>query len=127
MHQVNDGILWISGLAFNQRMTYLGDGDSQQILESLDWLMDRFADAKLMVPGHGSAQRAPFPMVEQTHCHVARLHEAMRAAVANDIPLMDAVDQAEFEDWRNTPLYETNQRANTNFIYREMEEEFFAQ
>jgi hypothetical protein len=58
---------------------------------------------------------------------VERLRESMRAAVENDIPLMDAVDQAEFEDWRDTRLYESNQRANANFIYREMEQEYFAQ
>ena len=127
VHQVNDGILWISDLAFNQRTTFLGDGDSRQILDAQDWLMNRFGDAKLMVPGHGSAQRQPFPMVETTHRYVERLRETLRAAVENDIPLLDAVDQAEFPDWRDTPLYETNQRANANFIYREMEQQFFAQ
>lgn len=127
VHQVKDGILWISDLAFNQRTTFLGDGDSRQVLEAQDWLMNRFADAKLMVPGHGSAQRPPFPMVEKTHRYVERLREFMRAAVENDIPLMDAVDQADSPDWRNTRLYESNQRANANFIYREMEQEYFAQ
>jgi glyoxylase-like metal-dependent hydrolase (beta-lactamase superfamily II) len=127
VHQVKDNILWISDLAFNQRTTFLGDGDSRQILEAQDWLMNRFSDAKLMVPGHGSAQRPPFPMVEKTHRYVERLREAMRAAVENDIPLMDAVDQADFPDWRDTRLYESNQRANANFIYREMEQQFFAQ
>jgi glyoxylase-like metal-dependent hydrolase (beta-lactamase superfamily II) len=126
VHQVKDGILWISDLAFNQRTTFLGDGDSRQILEAQDWLMNRFADAKLMVPGHGSAQRPPFPMVEKTHRYVERLRESMRTAVENDIPLMDAVDQADFPDWRDTRLYESNQRANANFIYREMEQEYFA-
>jgi len=127
VRQVNEGILWISDLAFNQRTTYLGDGDSRQILEAQDWLMKRFGDAKLMVPGHGSAQRPPFPMVEKTHRYVERLRESMRAAVENDIPLLDAVDQADFPDWRDTRLYESNQRANANFIYREMEQQFFAQ
>jgi glyoxylase-like metal-dependent hydrolase (beta-lactamase superfamily II) len=127
VHQVNEGILWISDLAFNQRTTYLGDGDSRQLLEAQEWLMKRVGDVKLIVPGHGSAQRPPFPMVEKTHRYVERLRESMRAAVENDIPLMDAVDQAEFEDWRDTRLYESNQRANANFIYREMEQEYFAQ
>jgi glyoxylase-like metal-dependent hydrolase (beta-lactamase superfamily II) len=127
VHQVNDDILWISDLAFNQRTTFLGDGDSEQILEAQDWLMNRFGDAKLMVPGHGSAQRPPFPMVETTHRYIERLRESMRAAVENDIPLLDAVDQADFPDWRDTRLYESNQRANANFIYREMEQQFFAQ
>jgi glyoxylase-like metal-dependent hydrolase (beta-lactamase superfamily II) len=127
VHQLGDEILWISDLAFNQRTTYLGDGDSRQILEAEDWLMNRFGDAKLMVPGHGSAQRPPFPMVEKTHHYVERLRDAMRTAVENDIPLPDAVDQADFEDWRDTRLYESNQRANANFVYREMEQEYFAQ
>jgi glyoxylase-like metal-dependent hydrolase (beta-lactamase superfamily II) len=127
VHQVRDNILWISDLAFNQRTTFLGDGDSRQILEAQDWLMNRFGDAKLMVPGHGSAQRPPFPMVEKTHRYVERLRESMRAAVENDIPLMDAVDQADFPDWRDIRLYDSNQRANANFIYREMEQQFFAQ
>jgi len=127
VHQVNDGILWISDLAFNQRTTYLGDGDSEQILEVQDWLINRFGDAELVVPGHGSAQRPPFPMVENTHRYVERLRDTMRAAVENDIPLLDAVDQADFPDWRDTRLYESNQRANANFIYREMEQQFFAQ
>ncbi len=127
VHQVRDGILWISDLAFNQRTTYLGDGDSRQILEVQDWLMNRFGDAKLMVPGHGSAQRPSFPMVEKTHRYVQRLRETMRVAVENDVPLMDAVDQADFPDWRDTRLYESNQRANANFVYREMEQQFFAQ
>ena len=127
VHQVRDGILWISDLAFNQRTTFLGDGDSRQILEAQDWLMSRFGDAKLMVPGHGSPQRPPFPMVENTHRYIERLRESMRKAVENDIPLLDAVDQADFPDWRDTRLYESNQRANANFIYREMEQQFFAQ
>ena len=127
VHQPDDNILWISDLAFNQRTTYLGDGDSRQILEAQDWLMNRFGDVKLMVPGHGSAQRSPFPMVEKTHRYVERLRDTMRTAVENDIPLMDAVDQADFKEWRDTRLYESNQRANANFVYREMEQEFFAQ
>ena len=126
VHQVGDDILWISDLAFNQRTTYLGDGDSRQILEAQDWLMNRFGEAKLMVPGHGSAQRPPFPMVVKTHRYVERLRETMRAAVENDTSLMDAVDQADFPDWRDTRLYESNQRANANFVYREMEQQFFA-
>jgi glyoxylase-like metal-dependent hydrolase (beta-lactamase superfamily II) len=127
VHQVSDGIMWISDLAFNQRTTFLGDGDSRQILEAQDWLMNHFGDAMLMAPGHGSAQRPPFPMVGNTHRYVERLRESMRAAVENDIPLLDAVDQADFPDWRDTRLYESNQRANANFIYREMEQQFFAQ
>jgi glyoxylase-like metal-dependent hydrolase (beta-lactamase superfamily II) len=127
VHQVNDDVVWVSDLAFNQRTTFLGDGDSRQILEGQDWLMDRFGDAKLMVPGHGSAQSPPFPMVQRTHRYVERLRETMREAVESGVTLMEAVDQADFSDWRDTRLYESNQRANANFVYREMEQQFFAQ
>jgi len=125
VHQVNAGILWISDLAFNQRTTFMGDGDSAQVLEAQAWLMRHFSTAGLMVPGHGSAQTRPFPMVEKTRRYIERLREAMRAAVENGVSLLDATEQTEFEDWKDTRLYESNQRANTGFVYREMEAAFF--
>jgi glyoxylase-like metal-dependent hydrolase (beta-lactamase superfamily II) len=127
VYQVNDGILWISDLAFNQRTTFMGDGDSRQILETQDWLMQNFADAGLMVPGHGSPQTRPFPMVEKTRRYVERMRETMQEAVENGVSLLDAVQQTEFDDWKEERLYETNQRANAGFVYREMEQEFFSE
>jgi glyoxylase-like metal-dependent hydrolase (beta-lactamase superfamily II) len=125
VHQVNDGILWISDLAFNQRTTYMGDGHSGQILEAQAWLLQHFDDIALMVPGHGSPQTRPFPMVEQTRSYVERLREVMRDAVENGVTLLDATQQTDFDDWKDTRLYEENQRANAGFVYREMEQAFF--
>jgi len=125
VHQVNQKILWISDLAFNQRTTYMGDGHSAQILAAQDWLLKTFNDIKLMVPGHGSAQTAPFPMVAKTREYVTRMRGAMKEAVENGVSMLDAVQDVEFEDWRDIPLYEENQRANANFVYREMEKAFF--
>jgi glyoxylase-like metal-dependent hydrolase (beta-lactamase superfamily II) len=125
IYQANDGILWISDLAFNQRTTFMGDGDSGQILEAQAWLMQQFTDVVLMVPGHGSPQTSPFPMVEKTRHYVERMRAAMRRAVEEGVSLLDAVEQTDFEDWKDVPLYESNQRANANFVYREMEQSFF--
>ncbi len=125
VHQVRQQVVWISDLAFNQRTTFMGDGDSAQILRAQEWLLNSFADARLMVPGHGSAQRPPFPMVTKTRDYVRRMRTAMRKAVEKGIPMLDAVKNVEFEDWRNTRLYEANQRANANFVYREMEQNYF--
>jgi hypothetical protein len=127
VHQLDEGILWIADLAFNQRTTYMGDGDSQQVLEAQDWMMQQFSDVRLMVPGHGSAQTPPFAMVGKTHDYVKRMREAMRRAVDDGVSLLDATQQVEFEDWKDTRLYESNQRANAGFVYREMEQEYFAQ
>jgi glyoxylase-like metal-dependent hydrolase (beta-lactamase superfamily II) len=125
VHQVNQNILWISDLAFNQRTTYMGDGHSEQILAAQDWLLKNFKDVQMMVPGHGSAQTAPFPMVAKTREYVTRMRNAMKDAVENGVSMLDAVQDVEFEDWKNIPLYEQNQRANANFVYREMEKAYF--
>jgi glyoxylase-like metal-dependent hydrolase (beta-lactamase superfamily II) len=125
VHQPNLHIMWLSDLAFNQRTTFIGDGHSAQILAAQDWLMDTFKQIELMIPGHGSAQKAPFPMVQKTHDYVTRMRQAMRKAVENDVPLLDAVKNVEFADWQNTRLYKENQRANANFVYREMENAYF--
>jgi hypothetical protein len=125
VHHVNAQVLWISDLAFNQRTTYMGDGDSAQLLQGLDWLIQAFPEVQLMVPGHGSAQTPPFPMIAQTRDYVTRMREAMRTAVDDGVSMLDAVQDVNFEDWKDKPLYESNQRANANFVYREMEKAYF--
>lgn len=125
VHQVNEGVVWISDLAFNQRTTYMGDGDSDQILAAQDWLLNNFANVRLMAPGHGSVQTPPFLMVAATRNYVTRMREAMKQAVEEGTGMYDAVNDVEFDDWRDVPLYENNQRANANFVYREMEKAYF--
>jgi glyoxylase-like metal-dependent hydrolase (beta-lactamase superfamily II) len=125
VHQVEDDIVWISDLAFNQRVTYMGDGHSKQILEAESWLLDNFANAKLMVPGHGSAQTPPFPMVTNTKAYVTELRNKMEEMVESGVSLLDAVNNADMPEWKNVRLYEPNHRANANFVYREMEQEYF--
>jgi len=125
VHDVKNDVVWISDLAFNQRTTFMGDGNSRQAIETQDWLLEKFANVSLMVPGHGSAQTAPFSMVRKTQSYMKRLREIMRQAIADDVDLFDAVKQAQFEDWKDTRLYELNQRNNANFVYRELELEQF--
>ncbi len=125
IHQLDAQLLWISDLAFNQRTTYMGDGDSAQILKAQDWLLQTFPHTALMVPGHGSVQSPPFPMVTKTRDYVTRMREAMYRAVDEGTGMLDAVQGVEFDDWQNSRLYDSNQRANANFVYREMEKAYF--
>ena len=125
LQQLPQNILWISDLAFNQRTTYMGDGDSQQAIAGQEWLLENFADAILMVPGHGSAQTRPFSMVDKTRSYMQRLRKEMGEAVEEGIELKQAVDSSDFPDWHDSRLYELNHRSNANFVYREMELELF--
>ncbi|NOY17774.1 MAG: MBL fold metallo-hydrolase [Gammaproteobacteria bacterium] len=125
VYQVEDKIVWISDLAFNQRTTFMGDGNSKQIIEAQDWLAEKFANAALMVPGHGSAQTGPFPMVEKTRSYVARLREVMARAIEEGLGMQEAIDQADFPDWHASRLYDENHRRNAHFVYQEMEQELF--
>lgn len=129
VYQTDEKIVWISDLAFNQRTTFMGDGNSRQANEAQDWLIKKFPDAKLMIPGHGSAQTPPFPMVRKTQSYIKRLRAFMGRAIDDGLDILSAVDQAdsraEFRDWRNTRLYGLNHRANANFVYRELEQEKF--
>jgi glyoxylase-like metal-dependent hydrolase (beta-lactamase superfamily II) len=125
VHQVEDGILWVSDLVFNQRVTYIGDGDSEQMLAAQDWLLKSFPDARLMVPGHGSAQTPPFPMVKQTRAYIEQLRELMQQKLDAEVPLLEAVEQSDMPQWQSVPLYDENQRANAGFLYRAMEFDAF--
>lgn len=125
VHQVEQNIVWISDLAFNQRTTFMGDGDSKQAITAQTWLLENFADATLMVPGHGSAQTQPFPMVTMTRDYMQQLRDKMGKMVDEGVGLYDAVNQADLPEWQDTRLYEQNHRANANFVYRERERELF--
>ena len=125
VHQVEDQTLWISDLAFNNRATFMGDGHSGELLEAMDWLRHGFPDTRLMIPGHGSAQTPPFPMVEKTFNYVKRLRDEMRSAVKAGQDLETAVRLSDFSDWHDAPLYHENHKKNANFIYLEMEQESF--
>lgn len=125
IYQVEDRVLWISDLAFNNRSTFMGDGSSGAALRTMDWLRRTFPDARLMIPGHGSAQTPPFPMVEKTYSYIQRLRDEMRKAVESGQDLETAVRQSDFSDWHDTPLYHENHKKNANFVYREMEQEVY--
>jgi len=125
VHQVEDRVLWISDLAFNNRSTFMGDGHSGAALEAIDWMRRTFPDTRLMIPGHGSAQTPPFQMVEKTYRYIKRLRDEMRAAVESGQDMESAVRQSDFADWHETPLYHENHKKNANFIYREMEQEVY--
>jgi hypothetical protein len=49
----------------------------------------------------------------------------MAEMVENGVSLLDAVNKADMPAWKNTRLYDVNHRANANFVYREMEREYF--
>ena len=125
VQQVEDRILWISDLAFNNRTTFMGDGHSGETLEAIDWLRLNFPDTRLMIPGHGSAQTAPFPMLFKTYSYIERLRKDMRAAVESGVDLDSAVQRSDFADWHRVRLYRENHKKNANFIYLEMEQESY--
>jgi glyoxylase-like metal-dependent hydrolase (beta-lactamase superfamily II) len=125
VHQRKGNVVWVADLVFNNRVTYMADGHSKVALEGQQWLLDKFSNAALMVPGHGSAQTAPFPMATKTQSYVQRMRQFMNQALDEGLDLQEAVDKAQFEDWSKVPLYNLNQRPNANFVYREMEQEQF--
>jgi glyoxylase-like metal-dependent hydrolase (beta-lactamase superfamily II) len=125
LHQVEDGILWVSDLAFNGRVTYIGDGRLREILTMQDWALRTFPDIRLMVPGHGAPQTPPFAMVALTGAYVEALTAKMRAALDQGKGLQEAVAESDLPEFAQVPLYDLNHRINANYIYRVLEEESF--
>ncbi len=125
VYQVEDKILWVSDLAFNQRVTFVGDGHSGHAIKALNWLEKRFSKVRLMVPGHGSAQTAPFPMLRKTRGYLETLRAILSGAFEADLDLETALDQIDLQEWTNIRLYQENHRRNASYIYREIEEELF--
>lgn len=124
VHMPGRGITWGSDLYFQNRTTYMLDGDLEDYFKA-DELAEGL-ETELMIPGHGVAQEGPpFPMREKTVSYVTRLRDMMKDAVENMVPLSEAVNKAEesFPEWEDTALFGENHRKNANFIYTQMEQE----
>lgn len=121
----NNDIVWISDLAFNNRVTFMADGHSKKAIEEQDWLLKTFSTVKYMIPGHGSVQTTPFSMVKKTQSYIQRLRDRVSQAIENDIELQETINTTEFDDWKDIYLYQLNQKKNVDFVYRELEEELF--
>ncbi len=125
MWQKEDRILWISDLAFNGRITFIGDGHLHEIDAMQDWIARQFPDVALMVPGHGAPQTAPFPMVSNTRRYVDTLTANIRNAIQQGQSLQDAVRMSGIKEFENWPLYQLNHWINANFVYQTLEQELF--
>lgn len=125
VHQKEDNIVWISDLAFNNRVTFMADGNTQKAIDAQSWLLDNFKDAKFMIPGHGSVQTAPFPMVTKTRDYMQRLRKDMAKAVDEGVDLQTAMDSTPYPDWQKVNMYDLNHKKNLDFVYREVELEQF--
>ncbi|CAA6825574.1 MAG: SoxH protein, homolog [uncultured Thiotrichaceae bacterium] len=125
VHQKEDNIVWISDLAFNNRVTFMADGSSEKAIDAQTWLLETFKDAKLMVPGHGSVQTSPFPMVSKTKDYMQRLRKDMTDAIEGEQDLQTTVDNTYYKDWEKIRLYHLNHKKNIDFVYRELELDLF--
>lgn len=125
LYQADDKVLWVSDLAFNSRVTYIGDGDIRQIAPMQEWVKRRFPDLALMVPGHGAPQTAPFAMLDFTGNYVKALRERMGRLFAAGLGLPEAVARSGLAEYSREPLYELNHWINANHVYRVVEEEAF--
>ena len=125
LHQVEDKVLWVSDLAFNGRITYIGDGNLREIAPMQEWVKKHFPDLALMVPGHGAPQTAPFGMLDFTGNYVRALRARMEQLYARGLGLPEAVAQAGLAEYSREPLYELNHWINANHVYRLVEEEAF--
>ena len=115
-------ITWVSDLYFQNRTTYMLDGDLSDYFRAHELAQE--LDTHLMIPGHGVVQEGPpFPMREKTVAYVSRLRTMMKEAVEKMTPLSVAVEKADqaFPEWEDTALYGENHRKNANFVYTEME------
>lgn len=125
VHQEEDRILWVSDLAFNGRVTYIGDGNVREILPMQEWVRRHYPDIALMVPGHGAPQTPPFAMLDFTGNYLASLLERMRVAFDGGRGLAEAVAGAGLSAYESAPLYEMNHWLNANHVYRVVEEDAF--
>lgn len=113
------GVLWAGDLVFMERCPVL-DGQLIGWLDVLDNI-ERI-DARTVVPGHGPASaRWPYALSAERR-YLARLRDEIRAFIADDGFLEDAVQALPFEDERaEWVLFDQYHGRNVSAAYAELE------
>lgn len=121
VHVPSEGVLFSGDLMFRGRVPFVGNANSKQWLASLDIMLG--LDARVMVPGHGSASLQARQDMMLTREYLAYVRQSMGAAAKDMVPFEEAYEKTDWRAFEHLPLFKSANRINAFNTYLEMERE----
>ena len=115
------GVLFAGDLAFQGRIPFVGQADSEQWIASLTHLLD--FRARLVVPGHGPVSTDPASDLSLTRDYLVHLRQVMGAATRELEPFDEAYARADWSRFERLPLFRAVNRMNAYNTYLLMEQQ----
>ena len=110
--------LFTGDLLFIERTPVL-EGDIKGLITTLDTL--KMYSVKQVVPGHGPQTTDWVQAIENEQRYLKVLLKDIRAAIANDISLVETMDTAAASEKEQWELFEVSNRRNVNILYPALE------
>ena len=115
------GVLFAGDLAFQGRIPFVGQADSQQWIASLTQLID--FKAKFLITGHGPVSTDPAADLVLTRDYLLFLRTSMGEAARNLEPFDDAYAKTDWSRFEGLPLFKAANRMNAYNTFLLMEQQ----
>jgi len=115
------GVLFAGDLAFQGRIPYVGQADSQQWIASLTQLLT--IKANVVIPGHGPVSTNPAADLSLTRDYLVHLRQSMGDAARNLEPFDEAYAKTDWSRFEQMPLFKAVNRMNAYNTYLLMEQQ----
>jgi glyoxylase-like metal-dependent hydrolase (beta-lactamase superfamily II) len=120
-----DRVLFSGDLIFEDRIPFIGSGDTKHWLKILTKLETGGLTA--LIPGHGPASKNPQSTITLTRRYLAYLREKMGAAVDEFQDFDEAYTQTDWSSFEKLPAFKAGNRINAYQVYLSMEAELLEQ
>ena len=117
VYMKNEEVLFCSDLLFSERITSIRDGSIEGSLESLDIIEE--INPKVYANGHG--KYTDKTALNDMRKYLTLLKTSALEAIEEDIDMSDYIKTTNFEEFKNHKLYDTLNKDNLGYAYREYE------
>ena len=120
-----DRVLFSGDLIFEERIPFIGNGDTGHWLETLEKLETDGLHA--LVPGHGPASFEPAATLRLTRRYLQFLRENLSAGVAELMSFDEIYAQIDWSEFEDLPTFAEGNRINAYQVFLSLEQEFLNQ
>jgi glyoxylase-like metal-dependent hydrolase (beta-lactamase superfamily II) len=121
IHVPSHQVLYAGDLVFRSRIPFVGQADSRNWIKSLETLLG--FDARVVVPGHGTASTEARKDMQLTRDYLAYLRKTMGDAAREMTPFDEAYKATDWTAYEHLPLFAAANRMNAYNTYLLMEHE----
>ncbi|SCX99298.1 Glyoxylase, beta-lactamase superfamily II [Thiohalorhabdus denitrificans] len=117
-------VVFSGDILFDGRIPFVGDNvDSENWLAGVERVAELEPEPRMIIPGHGPADKDAAAAVEFMRGYISKLRERMGEAVENLVPFEEAYAETDWSEYEGLPAFDATHRRNAYNVYLEMQDQ----